>query len=228
MLKKIADNRNEQSLAVQLRRKRFAFFNSLLSHVNRPVHILDIGGTQAYWKMMEIGKDDQVFITLLNLNEDKITMPNMTSIVGDARQIDAEDSAFDVVFSNSVIEHVGTYADQLQMAKETMRVGKRYFIQTPNKYFPIEPHFLFPFFQFLPIAVRVALLQRFRLGWFPRESNLGKARRIVESIRLLDKGDFVKLFPTASIYEEKILGITKSFVAYEGWDYQGQNETIFE
>lgn len=53
-----------------------------------------------------------------------------------------QDNEFDAVFSNSVIEHVGDYEAQRQMANEIMRVGKRYFVQTPNFYFPIEPHIL--------------------------------------------------------------------------------------
>ena len=218
MFKRIADNREEQSFAVQFRRKRFAFFQSLLSQLPRPVHILDIGGTENYWKTMGLNAEDQVYITLLNLTSDNVILPHVTSIVGDARNIKAEDDGFDIVFSNSVIEHVGDYEDQLQMANEVRRVGKRFFVQTPNKYFPLEPHFLFPFFQFLPISIRVWLLQNFNLGWFARTPDKGKAKEIVESIRLLGKREFSALFPNAAIYEEKIFGMTKSFVAYGGWE----------
>jgi ubiquinone/menaquinone biosynthesis C-methylase UbiE len=217
MFKRIADNRDQGSLAVEFRRKRFAFFQSLLSRLDQPVHILDVGGTESYWRMMGLDGSDQVFITLLNLTENDVTLPNLTSISGDARKIHAKDASFDVVFSNSVIEHVGEYDDQRQMAKEVQRVGKRYFIQTPNKYFPLEPHFLFPFFQFLPINIRVLLLQSFKLGWFSKTPDKAKAREIVESIRLLDKREFLSLFPNAEVYEEKIFGMTKSFVVYGGW-----------
>lgn len=217
MLKRMADNRDQRSLAVQFRKRRFAFFQSLLSRLERPVHILDIGGTESYWKSMELNAGDQVFITLLNLTQNDVSLPNVTSIAGDARAMIAKDASFDVVFSNSVIEHVGIYQDQLQMAKEVRRVGKRYFIQTPNKYFPLEPHFLFPLFQFLPINIRVLMLQNFKLGWFSKTPDKVKAREIVEGIRLLGKREFMALFPNAAIYEEKILGMTKSFVAYGGW-----------
>src|SRR5688572_4435506 len=126
MLKRIADNEDQRSLAVQFRRRRFAFFQSLLSRLQRPVCILDVGGTETYWKSMELDAGDQVFIMLLNLTQDDVSLPNVTSIAGDARAMLAKDASFDVVFSNSVIEHVGTYQDQLQMAKEIRRVGKRY------------------------------------------------------------------------------------------------------
>ena len=215
MLKRIADNRDGRSLAVRFRRKRFAFFLAMLSRLERPVHILDIGGTGTYWRTMGLD-DDQVFITLLNLTPSNVTLPHVTSIVGDARNIPVGDNGFDIVFSNSVIEHVGTYHDQLQMAKEVCRVGKRYFVQTPNKYFPLEPHSLFPLFQFLPARLRARLLQTFKLGWFPRTPDLRKAMEIVEGIRLLDKREVVSLFPNAAIYEERVFGLTKSFVAYGG------------
>ena len=217
MLKRIADNRDQASLAVQFRRKRFAFFLSLLSRLERPIHILDIGGTEAYWRTMGLSVEDQVFVTLLNLSQDYVTLPHLKSIVGDARHIQAENCSFEIVFSNSVIEHVGPHKDQAQMANEVRRVGKRYFIQTPNRYFPLEPHFLFPLFQFLPVEIRVWLLRNFDLGWFRKTPDGHVAREIIESIRLLNKREFLALFPGASLYEEKIFGLTKSFVAYGGW-----------
>ncbi|HXQ32549.1 MAG TPA: class I SAM-dependent methyltransferase [Anaerolineales bacterium] len=218
MFKKLADNRAEGSLAVQFRRKRFVFFLSLLSRLDRPIHILDVGGTESYWRMMELDENDQVFITLLNLTDENVTMPIMSTMSGDARKIHADDSSYDIVFSNSVIEHVGSHQDQMQMAAEVCRVGKRYFIQTPNKYFPLEPHFLFPFFQFMPRKVQILLLQNFSLGWFEKTPDAIKAREIVESIRLLSKSEFAALFPKAHIYEEKVIGLAKSFIAYAGWD----------
>lgn len=218
MFKKIADNRDEGSLAVRFRRKRFTFFISLLSRLDRPISILDIGGTENYWKTMGMDGNDQISITLLNLEKEKVSLPNVTSVVGDARSIDMQDQQFDVVFSNSVIEHVGGQADQFKMAQEVRRVGMRYFIQTPNKYFPLEPHFLFPFYQFLPMTVRLKLLQTFNLGWIRRTPDPIKARETVESIQLLTRRRFRELFPAADMYEEKIFGMTKSFVAYGGWN----------
>lgn len=218
MFKKLADNQDQTSLAVQFRKKRFAFFNSLLSRLKRPISILDVGGDEEYWKTMGMDGEDQIYITLLNLTKENITLANATSIAGDARDIHFDDKSFDVVFSNSVIEHVGGYEDQLKMANEVLRVGKRYFIQTPNKYFPLEPHFLFPFFQFLPLTVRSRLLQNFHLGWFQRTPEPARAREIVESIRLLGRDEFLALFPDADLYEEKVLGLTKSFIVYRGWN----------
>jgi hypothetical protein len=128
------------------------------------------------------------------------------------------DASFDVIYTNSVIEHVGGLEDQRRMADEIRRVGKRYFLQTPNRFFPLEPHFLFPFFQFLPISIRVFLLRNFHLGWFGRIPDAKRAKEIVESVRLLDRKDMLELFPGAHSYDERVFGMTKSFVVCGGWD----------
>jgi hypothetical protein len=61
-------------------------------------------------------------------------------------------------------------------------------------------------------------LQNFNLGWFVKSPDAAKAREIVTGIRLLNKREFMACFPGAELYEEKFLGITKSFVAYSGWE----------
>jgi len=128
------------------------------------------------------------------------------------------DKSFDVVFSNSVIEHVGSYENQRRMADEVMRVGRRYFIQTPNRRFPLEPHFLVPWFQYLPGEVRAQLVHRFDVGWYRRIPDLEEARAEVNSIQLLSRRKFAALFPGAAIHVERFAGIPKSFVACGGWD----------
>ena len=149
------------------------------------------------------------------LNVEQIQHPKFKCIVGDARNLNNfENKQFDIVFSNSVIEHVGDYEDQLKMANEIIRLGKAYFIQTPNLYFPIEPHFVFPFFQFLPTSLRIYLLMHFDLGWRKKTTDREKAKSSVTSIKLLSKNALSNLFPQGEIYEEKFLGMTKSFVVY--------------
>ncbi|MBD5657673.1 MAG: methyltransferase type 11, partial [Candidatus Eremiobacteraeota bacterium] len=90
-------------------------------------------------------------------------------------------------------------------------------VQTPNYYFPIEPHFLFPGFQFLPVSTRARLLHSFDLGWSQRESDLESAREVVDSVKLLKRRELADHFPDAKIYDERYLGLTKSFIAYGGF-----------
>jgi ubiquinone/menaquinone biosynthesis C-methylase UbiE len=218
-LKSFFDNRETGSLAARMRRQRFAFFLSLFNQVKRPARILDVGGTQRFWEVMGYSNLADLRITLLNLETQPVSSPSFESVAGDARDLSRyADASFDVVFSNSVIEHLGPHlADQQRMANEIRRVGRRYFVQTPNRYFPIEPHFLTPGFQFLPVSVRVWAVTRFNVGWYKRFSDKDEARHEVESISLLTKREVRRIFPGALIYEEKFLGVTKSFVAYGGW-----------
>jgi len=213
-----ADNRIKNSLASKMRIKRFSFFISLINNIPDPITILDVGGTASYWNVVVISSEKKVEITLLNRYRQVINREPFVSLQGDARNLNFKDQSFDVVFSNSVIEHVGNFSDQQKMASEVRRVGKRFFLQTPNVFFPLEPHFLFPFFQFLPMSWRIWLVRHFDLGWMKKQYTKENALKLIESIRLLNKPELIHLFPGATIYEEKVLGLTKSYIVYSGWD----------
>ncbi|MDQ6873235.1 MAG: class I SAM-dependent methyltransferase [Gemmatimonadota bacterium] len=219
MLKTLGDNSDPASLATHMRRKRFAFFLSLLESVDRPLTILDVGGTQQFWDIMGRDRLAGASVTLFNLAAQPVSADNFESVTGDARDLSRfETSSFDVVFSNSVIEHLGPhFANQQRMADEIKRVGRRYFVQTPNRHFPIEPHFLVPGFQFMPLDFRVWLVSHFNVGWYRRIPDRARARAEVESVSLLTHRDLRLLFPAARIYRERMMGLTKSFVAYDGW-----------
>ena len=116
-LKKLVDNSDADSLATRMRRRRFDFFLSLLDHVKRPARILDVGGTQDFWESMGRGNLGDLRVTLLNLEAQPVSGSNFESVAGDARDLGRyADGSFDVVFSNSVIEHLGpSFADQQLM-----------------------------------------------------------------------------------------------------------------
>ncbi len=219
LLKNLGDNTDPRSLATRMRKRRFDFFLSMLDGLDRPLRILDVGGTQQFWQMMGRENLEGIDVTLFNLRAEQTTVSGFESVAGDARDLSRyADSSFDVVFSNSVIEHLGPrFSDQQRMADEIKRVGKRYFVQTPNRYFPLEPHFLVPGFQFLPVELRAWLVSHFDVGWYRRIPDKANARAEVESVSLLSENDVRRLFPDARIYREKLLGLTKSFVAYRGF-----------
>jgi hypothetical protein len=217
LLRKLADNRQANSVATRWRKKRFALFQSLVSSLDPPVSILDVGGSELFWERVGFTQEPDVTVVLLNLGEVETTNPNCTGVTGDARHMpEFGDKEFDIVFSNSVIEHVGNYDQQRQMAEEIRRVGLRYFVQTPNRFFPIEPHFLFPFFQFLPLRFQIFLVRHFDLGFYARGGIPDKqeAAETVSSIRLLTEKELKSHFPGGTIYKEKLFGLTKSFVVY--------------
>lgn len=209
----------KEAVSNYFRKRRFGFFTNFLNQValsNKPLRILDIGGTQQYWLNMGLVLRPNTEIVLLNLYKNQVTEPGFSSIVGDACNLTGiSDQSFDIVFSNSVIEHLYTKEQQQKMANEVARVGKNYFIQTPNKYFPIEPHWLFPLFQFLPFTIQVFLTQHFTLGNIKKANTREAAVHLVKEVRLLSKKEFALFFKDAKIYNEKILGITKSFTAYK-------------
>lgn len=214
-LRRLIDHRAPNTVSTALRQRRFERFRALVAPLPRPLKILDIGGEQLFWQLMEFHHPSECQVTLVNLYSTEVTLPNFSAIVGDATRLAMfADGTFDVVFSNSVIEHVGRYADQQAMAREVHRLGRSYFIQTPNCHFPIEPHFVFPFFQFLPLRLQIALTRRFNLGWYQRMPTDAAARDLIRSHRLLTRKEMQALFPQAHLYEETILGLTKSFIAY--------------
>lgn len=156
----------EKSINKKFRQKRFSFFLTLISSLRSeiPINILDIGGTEKYWESVNY-LNNTVHITLLNLNAVEVRNKNYSSIKGDDVDLSAyQDKYFDIVYSNSVIEHLFSKENQRKMAEEVRRVGKYYYVQTPNYYFPIEPHWLFPFFQFLPFPLKIFLNKNFDLG----------------------------------------------------------------
>lgn len=229
MLGTLARNSNSASVTRKMRLQRFEFFLSCLEMVRNspssredspPIQVLDIGGTQSFWEWMNFVDIPGVFITLVNPSaaEVDVRYNNFRGIAGDGTNLNfIEDKQYDIVFSNSVIEHVATLENQHKMANEILRVGVRYFVQTPNYHFPIEPHFLFPGFQWLPMSVRIRLLHYFplferRVGGKRLDFETAKAK--AEEIRLLKRNELLALFPTASLYTEKTFGMTKSFVVH--------------
>jgi SAM-dependent methyltransferase len=119
---------------------------------------------------------------------------------GDALAMPFADGEFDVAYCNSLIEHLAP-AERPRLASEVRRVAGRWLVQTPNRRFPLEPHVLLPFFQFLPRGLRRRL-------W-----RFGAAGGPYEDIELLDERELARLFPDAVIVRERVGPLTKSLMA---------------
>lgn len=180
----------------------------------KPITILDLGGTAYFWKESQIPNLPTAKIVLLNLAEEKVAHPNMEAIVGDATHLEAfPDDSFDLVFSNSVIEHVYTFENQERMAHEIQRVGKKFFVQTPNRYFPVEAHYAIPFAQYMPKKFVYFLLTKTKLSRL-QKWNPEYAQQYLDEIRLLNESEMKSLFPKSTILREKVMGLTKSITAH--------------
>ncbi|NDP27598.1 MAG: class I SAM-dependent methyltransferase [Flavobacterium sp.] len=205
------------SINQKFREKRFNFFLDLLKSINskQTIQILDIGGTEIYWERLNFINNNNIHITLLNLEQVQVKHKNFTSIKGDARDLSIyNDNQFDIVYSNSVIEHLFSFENQKRMADEIRRVGKYYYVQRPNFYFPIEPHWLFPFFHYLPFKMRVFLTKQFDLGHYNKSDTLEAATLRVKEVTLLTVKEMKNLFPEGKAYHEKFFGLTKSVTLY--------------
>lgn len=205
---------NPQSWGNRFRNKRFEFLRGKLDALPKPVRILDIGGLESFWTNRGFGNNPDFQITILNLEKQATSGSSFASLAGDATNlVGIRDQEFDVAFSNSVIEHLFTLDNQRQMALEIQRVGKYHFVQTPNKYFPIEPHYVLPFFDCLPASWKYNILTKTRLSRLKKWSHQD-AKQYVDEIRLISYREFKRLFPRSQMYKEKIMGLTKSFTAH--------------
>lgn len=174
--------------------------------------ILDVGGYYHFWRDLRV----PLPITLLNIDAPPPAgeMPaNFTFTSGDGRCLPFADNSFDIVFSNSVIEHVGTYKDQERFAAEARRVGNGLWVQTPNRSFPIEPHFIGPTLPHLPRE-----WQRFVFRWcsvrgWLRRRDYADFDALFDEVRLLTHGEMGALFPDCRVLSERVAGLTKSFTA---------------
>lgn len=211
VLWKLANNTDPASLASKLRQKRTSYCHEIVTAIPKPMKVLNVGGVENELRALGVVDEPAVSCTILNVYPVPTTAGNVISVVGDARNMHQfRNKEFDFAFSNSVIEHVGGYEGARQMAEEIRRVSRRYFVQTPNRNFPIEPHFLVPLFQFLPLALRAKLVQSFRLGWCPKTPDAAAAQELVASVNLLTTRQMGALFPDAVLVPEKLFGLTKS------------------
>lgn len=184
------------------RRPRAARFIEVM-HPGSAATILDIGADDgAFWMRFvapEVRRDWRIFacdVVAVSPCE-AIT----ASFVADARSLPLPDLSVDIAFSNSVLEHVGDLPFQRQYAREIQRVAKRYFVEVPNKHFPIEPHFYLPFLQYLPVLWQNAVTRWLFGRW--------------EEVHLPDYARVRLLFPTARIERERLFGLTKAFYVWE-------------
>jgi SAM-dependent methyltransferase len=124
-------------------------------------------------------------ITALGLHEGsgfRARYPDIRYVQGDACALPFADGEFDIVFSNAVIEHVGRRERQRQLVSEAVRVGRRAFITTPNRLFPVEVHTRLPVVHWLPERIAHSVYR-------------GAGKSFATEIHLLSARSFRALFP---------------------------------
>jgi ubiquinone/menaquinone biosynthesis C-methylase UbiE len=205
-----------ESLQRRFRVRRMALLARTIG-LTQHMQVLDVGGTIDIWRLAPV----MPRLVLLNQARARYEIGSGEAVVlGDGASLPFADQSFDLVFSNSVIEHVGSRDEQARFAAEIARVGKQYWVQTPNRYFPIEHHLWTPFVHWLPRRWQATVTRRFSV-WqmFARVTPAQRefyVSHYLDSIRLLSASDLRDLFPGATIIRERFLGWTKSLIAWSG------------
>lgn len=204
----------KESLGNKFREKRFSFFLKKMQKLPKPVSILDLGGKINFWENRGLAGNNHFKVTIINIEKEKSLYSNIKTKIGDATDLnELDDKSFDIVHSNSVIEHLYNFNNQLKMASEILRVGKKYIVQTPNKYFFLEPHYLIPFFQYIPNKLKYLILTKTKLSRLKKWDDKF-AKQYIKEIRLLKLKELKILFPNSKIYFEKFIGMNKSFTMH--------------
>ena len=192
------------------RRQRFIKFLNIMRPSSHTT-LLDVGGSPSIW---EAHRSFFKKIICLNLGGTPSVKENIEYVTGDGTALDYQNKSFDIVFSNSVIEHVGSFERQQAFAKEIRRVGKKIWLQTPAYECPFEPHFLFPFMHWLPQRIQRKLLP-ITPFYILRKPGKTEIENTFQTLRLLTKKEMRILFPDCTLYTEKIFFLfPKSYVAY--------------
>ena len=173
--------------------------------------VVDIGGREAMWQTVRLAPQ----VTIVNPEPVTVERPEFRYVQGDGRRLEFADGSFDLAFANSTIEHLGTFEDQKLFAGEMMRVGRRVYCQTPNRWFPVEFHYLALFMHWLPrrwftYGVHRYLTLRGVLGKPTRPQSL----ELRTEIRLLSRRELAELFPGCRIRTERFSGWPKSYVVW--------------
>jgi hypothetical protein len=155
---------------------------------------------------------------MLNLSPQDKQHSNIMPVTGNATDLSQFGAGFfDIAFSNSVIEHLFTFENQQRMAKEIRRVARAFWVQTPNFWFPIEPHFHVLGWQWMPLDVRVAMLRRWKFGWLGPCHDTAQARKLVTEVRLMTSRELRTIFPGAQLIPERFGVFIKSWIAIDGF-----------
>lgn len=140
------------------------------------------------------------------LGDAPLRYPDITLVRYDGERIPFDDDAFDVVWSNAVLEHVGDFAAQVRFLAELDRIGRRHFVTTPNRWFPVEVHTKFPLVHWLPQAAfdRIVLA-------------LGKPAATGDHLRLMSARTYRRALDEAGVTAElvgnRVAGMPMDFVA---------------
>jgi hypothetical protein len=177
--------------------------------ITKTTRVLDIGGDFFNWTLISTTPA----LTIVNLYSPRKKGNAVAWVIADGRHLPFKDGAFDIAYSNSVIEHLGDFVSQQAFAQEVRRIGICYYVQTPNRWFPVEPHLITPIIHYLPKSLQRRLLRNFTIWGLVTRPTAQQCDNFLREVRLLDERELRQLFPDAEIWHERVLGLTKSLIA---------------
>jgi hypothetical protein len=199
------------SLGAKARARRWEWFQQAFPDI-ASMSVIDLGGRAESWLRAPVRP---AHVCVVNLEQPTGTAPEwITEEQGDACELPehVRKGEYDLVFSNSVLEHVGGHERRQRFADAVHELAPRHWVQTPYRYFPVEPHFLFPGFQFLPLAARVRLVRHWPLVHTPPEDR-ATALRVAIWVELLSRTEMAYYFPYSTVRAERLGGLAKSLIA---------------
>ncbi|MFL5780896.1 MAG: class I SAM-dependent methyltransferase [Thermoleophilaceae bacterium] len=217
----VADPYAPGSFAARSRLRRWELLRSRFPDFAE-MSVVDLGGDSRHWVAAPVRPRRLVLLNPETWALDSDLADGAETVRGDACDPPAElvDEGFDLVYSNSVIEHLEGPWRRRAFADSVRRLAPRHWIQTPYRYFPIEPHWLFPGLQFLPLAARAFVDRVWPLHASRVLDPSADPQRLAVShvlaVELLSKTEMRHLFPESDLIEERVAGLTKSLVAVRG------------
>ena len=212
----LIDLDSSRSLGTWARSRRWRALSQRFRQLSE-MRVIDLGGTPVSWLRCPVRP---LQVVTVNRSAKASRLPDAVEdwirpVVADACDLPpaVRGERFDLVFSKSVLEHLGGFARCSAFADTVHSLAEHHWVQTPYRYFPIEPHFLFPGFQQLPVRVRTQITARWPIGNYARVKTSEDAMERVLGIELLSVAEMSHYFPDSKIERERIAGLTKSLIA---------------
>jgi hypothetical protein len=195
-----------------MRGRRWEWFRAEFPGIES-MSVIDLGGTAEAWLRAPV-RPGSVHVVNIEPQPAESAATWVRTDQADACNLPdhIRQGSYDLVFSNSVIEHVGGHAQRMRFAESVHKLGDRHWVQTPYRYFPVEPHWLFPGLQFLPLALRARLSYHWPLV-HTKASSLSEALQASMEVELISRTEMRFYFPNSDIRAERGLGLAKSLVA---------------
>jgi len=203
-------------VALRARRRMFARFARFAQPTPRTT-VVDIGVTpdreladSNFFEFMYPYPNRLTATSIEDATFLEVLRPGLRFVQTDGATLPFDDRQFDVAFSSAVLEHVGETDAQRAFIAEMCRVSDRFYLTTPNRWFPIEVHTFLPLLHWLPRSMHRRVLRLLGKPFWAAPTNL----------RLVSAAELAAMFPagtTVTIQRQRTFGFTSNLIACGRW-----------